>query len=209
MAKRLFDIAFASAALVCCLPIIIVAAILVRLESSGSPIFFQRRVGKENKLFSIIKLRTMYVGAEKFGFRTASNDGRLTKVGKWLRRLNVDELPQLFNIIRGEMSVIGPRPLSDEETNYIRESLTMSDEYPGLIPTFRPGLVGLEQVSRSRQLTYLERFKLNAEYEQRWSILLDQQIMLKAMVMCKEACLATILGGLMILAGMSIWLYAF
>jgi lipopolysaccharide/colanic/teichoic acid biosynthesis glycosyltransferase len=196
--KRAFDVIVASIALICCLPILLVAMAAICLESSGSPIFVQKRIGKDNQQFSIIKLRTMYLGAERLAIRTASNDGRITKVGRILRSIYVDELPQLLNIIRGDMSIIGPRPLSSEETSHIIESLTLSEDHPGLCPTLRPGLVGLEQVNRTRALSYVERFRLNHEYEKTWSPALDVRIFIKSVVMCRGVCLATGAGGLMI-----------
>ncbi|HEY9713101.1 MAG TPA: sugar transferase, partial [Chroococcales cyanobacterium] len=112
LAKRAFDVTFALVALACSAPILIVCFIAISAQSRGWPIFVQRRVGRCGKVFNIFKLRTMYSGSDSHAFKTASDDHRLTPVGKLLRNANIDELPQLINIILGDMSVIGPRPLS-------------------------------------------------------------------------------------------------
>jgi lipopolysaccharide/colanic/teichoic acid biosynthesis glycosyltransferase len=109
--KRLFDLVLGTLALTAALPLLFVCAAAIRLESEGPVLFRQRRVGQHGKLFDILKLRTMVDGAHRNGPKlTVSGDKRITTVGKWLRRAKIDELPQLLNVLRGEMSLVGPRP---------------------------------------------------------------------------------------------------
>jgi len=194
-AKRLIDIACASAALICFGPLILICMALIAIESPGAPLFLQRRTGKNGRVFVIYKLRSMFKDTESASFRTVNNDHRLTEVGKFLRRTNIDELPQLINIIKGDMSIIGPRPLSVVETQYVRKNLNISSDWPGFFPTCAPGLIGLEQVSRSRALTYQERFKLNHVYETSISAGMDWQILMRSTQVCRAVWLLTIGGG--------------
>lgn len=199
--KRLFDICFALIGLALSAPVQLFLLAAVVLESPGSPIYIQKRVGRNGKIFNIYKLRTMYSGTDSDGFKTAKDDRRLTVVGKLLRATNIDELPQLVNVLNGDMSLIGPRPLSVDETNYIARHLDISSSHPGFLPTARPGLVGLEQVNRNKDMTYLERFQYNHDYEANWTPILDCQIFVQALLICRHVCLASIIGGLTILAG--------
>jgi lipopolysaccharide/colanic/teichoic acid biosynthesis glycosyltransferase len=108
--KRAFDFACALAGLVLLAPVLILTAVLIRLDSRGPALFFQERVGRRGRVFRIIKFRTMAIGAETRGQITVGNDTRVTRVGHALRRFKIDELPQLLNVLRGEMSLVGPRP---------------------------------------------------------------------------------------------------
>ncbi len=196
--KRIFDVAVACLSLICVAPVLVVAMLCIVLETAGSPIYRQKRIGQNGRVFTIYKLRSMNLGADKQGYRTASNDNRLTTTGRFLRRLNIDELPQLVNIIIGDMSIIGPRPLSLSETQFLQNDgflLTL----PGFIPQVRPGLVGLEQVNRDHDLTYHQRFAFNEAYESSMSLSTDYRILRKAMKQCSPICLlvgcgAAILG---------------
>jgi lipopolysaccharide/colanic/teichoic acid biosynthesis glycosyltransferase len=96
------------------------------------------------------------------------------------------------------MSLIGPRPLSVDETNHIANTLKLPSDYPGFLPKVRPGLVGLEQINRHRELTYLERFGYNEEYESGWSMSCDAQIFTRGLLVCKEVCLVSLLGASLI-----------
>lgn len=196
VAKRVFDILVSFVALLTTAPILALSMIAIAATSKGSPIFKQNRVGRNGEIFSIYKLRSMYVGSHMNGFKTLPEDRRLTSVGAFLRLTNIDELPQLFNILKGDMSLIGPRPLSKQETDYISTSLSVRDDYPGFIPMSRPGLVGLEQINRTRELTYLDRFKFNYHYEENWSVLLDIQIFCRAISVCREVCIASLIGAI-------------
>ncbi len=199
VSKRVFDICFAIVGLTLSAPVLLFFLAVVALESPGSPLYIQRRVGRNGQIFSMYKLRTMFSGTDADGFKTAKEDRRLTVSGRLLRATNIDELPQLLNVLNGDMSLIGPRPLSVEETDYIMRHLNISDAYPGFCPTARPGLVGLEQVNRNKEMTYFERFSYNNTYETSWSALLDAQIFVKALIVCRHVCLALLGGGLSML----------
>ncbi len=197
--KRAFDILFGFVSLCCTAPILLVAMLLIPLETPGRPIFRQARVGKNGRIFSILKLRTMYLHSERLGFKTTRDDNRLTPLGKILRRSNIDELPQLINIILGDMSLIGPRPFSVRETEHLVESAQFARNYPGLVPTVRPGLVGLELFNEEAELPYVLRFKFNSRYEKLRTSFLDVRIFLRALFVCRYVCLAACLGAVTII----------
>ncbi|CAN5675129.1 N/A [soil metagenome] len=188
--KRLFDISFALFGLIGTGPMILLACLAIVLESPGNPLFIQKRVGRKGNIFNIYKLRSMRPQSHSNGFKTAKDDRRLTSVGLFLRITNLDELPQLINILLGDMSLIGPRPLSVDETDYIKGTLQVSPTYAGFVPHSRPGLVGLEQINRNRDLTYIERFEYNHEYEASWTPWLDLQIFTLSLFMCKHVSIA-------------------
>lgn len=146
-AKRAFDILLAAVSLLCLLPVLLVATLAIVLDSAGSPIFTQLRVGQNGKIFKILKLRTMYMGADRFDYKTRSNDPRLTSVGVWLRRLNIDELPQLFNVLAGDMSIIGPRPLSEarDQSDHPRRRLLSGNSGIDSNDEARAGRSGADQ----------------------------------------------------------------
>jgi len=201
--KRLIDICVAVVGLTLSAPVLLFFLALVALESPGSPIYIQKRIGRNGQIFDIYKLRTMFSGADTDGFKTAKDDRRLTVTGKLLRATNIDELPQLVNVLNGDMSLIGPRPLSVDETEYIIKHFNIWSSYPGFFPSARPGLVGLEQVNRNKEMTYLERFSYNNEYETNWSLYLDGQIFIKALIICRHVCYALIAGGALLLSVMA------
>ncbi|MBL8842050.1 MAG: sugar transferase [Planctomycetes bacterium] len=181
--KRPFDLAVTSAALLLCAPIMLLAALAVAL-GSGFPILFrQQRVGLNGRTFTLLKFRTMHRDAEA---RLADlrgrnemegpvfkmkDDPRITKIGRWLRRLSIDELPQLFNVLRGEMSVVGPRPPLPSEVNvYAPEQRRRL--------SVRPGITGLWQVTGRSEIASFDRWvALDLEYIDRWSIWLDLEIL--------------------------------
>jgi lipopolysaccharide/colanic/teichoic acid biosynthesis glycosyltransferase len=132
--KRAFDLLFASLGLVVISPVFILAAIAIKLDSAGPVLFLQERIGRNFRPFSIYKFRTMVVGADRRGGQiTVGSDPRVTRVGRWLRRTKIDELPQLFNVLLGEMSLVGPRP---EVPKYVE---MYHDEY-AVVLSVRPGL---------------------------------------------------------------------
>jgi lipopolysaccharide/colanic/teichoic acid biosynthesis glycosyltransferase len=156
--KRGWDILVCLLALVLIWPILAAIAIAIRIESKGLAIFKQQRAGKDGKPFTFYKFRTMRVDADPFGPSPKSGkDPRLTKVGKILREYSLDELPQLFNILRGDMSVVGPRPL------YLSQVPEWTERQKKRL-LVKPGLTGLAQVSGRAELTREEKLDLDVKY---------------------------------------------
>jgi len=182
--KRAIDMAVAGLGLLLLSPLLLVISALIKLDSSGAAVFRQTRVGRGGRPFTVLKFRTMREGAEQevealsalnetggplFKIR---NDPRLTKVGQILRRTSLDELPQLYNVLRGEMSIIGPRPgLPSEVEQY-------QDWHRKRLETW-PGMTGLWQVSGRSDLSFDEMVLLDIYYIENWSLLLDLQIALR------------------------------
>jgi len=177
--KRLLDLVISLGVLVVVLPILLVAAAAVKLEDGGPILFKQKRVGRRNQLFSIYKLRTMKVErSDDDGNRSASkDDDRVTRIGRFLRRTSVDELPQLFNVLKGEMSLVGPRP-------HAIGSLAGEKLFWEVDPRYwqrhslRPGLTGLAQIRGFRGATDLEadlisRLQADLDYISGWTIWRD------------------------------------
>ena len=183
--RRIRDILASSLGLAIIWPLILLIAALVKLDSPGPPIFKQKRVGYQGRPFTLYKFRTMVVGAEGqqpeiADFRThkfeklkpPSRDPRVTTMGWLLRRLSLDELPQLLNVLRGEMSLVGPRP----------ETLKVVDKFPPayhLRHETKPGLTGLAQVNGQADITYHEKVMYDLEYVKRQSSSLDLAILLR------------------------------
>ena len=164
--KRIFDIIASLGGLIVFSPIIIVVAILVRVNL-GSPILFtQDRVGKNNKIFKMMKFRTMKDGIDKYGKLLPE---RLTNFGKILRSTSLDELPELINILKGDMSLIGPRPL-------LIEYLPLYSEEQKRRHNVLPGLTGWAQVNGRNSISWGEKFKLDVYYVNNWSLGLDLKI---------------------------------
>lgn len=195
--KRVVDVLWASAAIVACFPVFLLICLAISLETPGLPIFRQLRIGRDGKPFYMYKLRTMYDGAHNHGFKTDHADPRITRIGSFLRHTKIDELPQLFNVIRSEMSLIGPRPLSTQECQFIINEVGISPQHPGFYPTVRPGLTGLEQIYRIHPLVYRERFRWNDYYERKVSLTLDLKVLYATMARFRLVCLATIFGGIL------------
>jgi len=172
--KRLLDvIVSASCLLVLAIPLLLLV-ICVRFDSPGPGFFRQRRIGKGGKPFNLLKLRTMVVNAESMGrgLRVAADDERITRVGRWLRAFGIDELPQLVNVFRGEMSLVGPRPTVPLQVENYTERQRRRLE-------MRPGITGLAILRGRKTLTWLERIEVDIEYVERWSLRLDLEILLK------------------------------
>lgn len=174
--KRLFDVLLCILAMIIAVPIIVITCILVRLESKGNPIYKQERSGRFGKTFNVFKIRSMYTDAEKNGPQWANkNDNRVTQVGRFIRKTRIDELPQLFNIIKGDMSIVGPRP----ERPYFTEKFSKD------IPNFKdrlsvmPGLTGYAQVNGGYDITPLEKLNLDLKYIENRGVLEDLKIILK------------------------------
>ena len=157
--NRAADVAVAGAGLVLTSPLIGLAALATKLEDRGPILYRQTRVGKDGVDFEVLKLRTMVVGAEKLGagYAVDQGDRRITRVGRVLRRTSIDELPQLWNILRGDMSVIGPRPT-------LRYQVEQYDEHQRRRLDIRPGLTGWAQVHGRASLPWAERIDLDVWY---------------------------------------------
>ncbi|EHK2338399.1 sugar transferase [Clostridium perfringens] len=166
--KRTFDIIASLGGLIVLSPIMIICAILIRINL-GSPIFFkQKRIGKDNKEFEMIKFRTMKDAVDKEG-NQLPDELRLTKVGQILRSLSIDELPELINILKGDMSLIGPRPLLVKYLPLYNERQIRRHEV-------LPGLTGWAQVNGRNNITWSEKFELDVYYVENWSLKLDLKI---------------------------------
>ena len=169
--KRWLDLTLAGLAAIPAAPILAVAAAAIRLESRGHPIYRQRRVGRHGHAFDVVKLRTMVSGAEQMGAKLAVDEGdtRITKVGAVLRRTSIDELPNLVNILRGEMSIVGPRPtLQVQVDQYTERQLRRLEA--------RPGLTGWAQVNGRASLPWPERIELDIWYLENATLWLDLRI---------------------------------
>src|SRR5947209_11731931 len=169
--RRAFDIAIAGTALLVTSPILLVAVLAIRLESAGHPIYRQRRIGKDGHPFDVIKLRTMVQGAEGMGAGMAVNEGdpRITRVGAFLRRYSIDELPNLVNVLRGEMAIIGPRPTIPVQVEGYTE------RQRGRLAV-RPGITGWAQVNGRASLPWPERIELDLWYVEHRSLAPDLRI---------------------------------
>jgi lipopolysaccharide/colanic/teichoic acid biosynthesis glycosyltransferase len=172
--RRAFDIVVAGAALLFFSPVLLIAMLAIRLESPGSPIYRQRRVGLDGEEFDVLKLRTMVTGAEHIGAGMAIDEGdtRITRVGEFLRRTSLDEIPNLINILRGDMAVIGPRPtIPIQVAQY-------TDRQRGRLAV-KPGLTGWAQVNGRAALPWPERIELDLWYIEHRSWRLDFQILMR------------------------------
>ena len=186
--KRVFDVVFSLIGMVLLSPVFLLIAVIIKLDSKGPVFYVQKRIGLNGKLFKIYKFRTMVVGADKklrkyleenpeaqeeYGkFKKLNEDPRTTKVGEFLRKTSLDELPQLINILRGEMSIVGPRPY------LLKEKKDMGEFYEPIV-TCKPGLTCIWQVSGRSNLSFEQRLKLDIEYLNKRSIKLDILLILK------------------------------
>jgi lipopolysaccharide/colanic/teichoic acid biosynthesis glycosyltransferase len=172
--NRALDVAVAGAGLVVTVPLLVAAMVAVRLEDGGPVLYRQARVGKDGADFELLKLRTMVVGAEGQGSGIAvdRSDPRITRVGRILRATSVDELPQLWNVLRGEMSVVGPRPT----LRYQVERYTPRQRRRLEV---KPGLTGWAQVHGRAALPWAERIELDVWYVENRSPLVDLRILLR------------------------------
>jgi lipopolysaccharide/colanic/teichoic acid biosynthesis glycosyltransferase len=185
--KRVIDVVLALVLLMAALPVLLVMALLVKLDSPGPVLFRQRRCGRHCRQFTVLKFRTMTDGAdhtvhreyiaalaggsaESTELKKLTGDPRVTRVGALLRRSSLDELPQLFNVLRGDMSIVGPRPAIDYELEHYEPHHYARFEV-------RPGLTGLWQVSGRSRLGFNEMLALDAEYARRSSAMLDARIL--------------------------------
>lgn len=193
MGKRLFDIIFSSLAILFFLPLGIIVAFLIKLSSSGPIFYASKRVGKNGHSIFCWKFRTMCLNAEQKlkslleentdlkqeweTFFKLKNDPRVSAVGKFLRKTSLDELPQFWNVLKGDLSVVGPRPVTEEEVQ------KYYGERAAKILSVRPGLTGIWQTSGRNLLTFEERTKLEESYVDQQSLTLDLRIIFKTIPM--------------------------
>jgi lipopolysaccharide/colanic/teichoic acid biosynthesis glycosyltransferase len=182
MIRRAVDIAVSAALLALSAPLLAVAIVAIRLESHGRPLYSQRRVGRDGRPFDVLKLRTMVDGAEHVGAGLAvdENDSRITRVGAFLRRTSLDELPNLLNVLRGEMSLIGPRPTVPVQVE------RYTPRQRGRL-AIKPGITGWAQVNGRASLPWSERIELDLYYIEHRSLALDLRILWRT--------LTIVLGG--------------
>jgi lipopolysaccharide/colanic/teichoic acid biosynthesis glycosyltransferase len=172
LAKRALDLAIAFPAVILTAPVIALLAAAIRLESPGHPIYTQTRVGRGGRLFQIYKLRTMVRGAEFTGAGLAIQEGddRITRMGRFLRRYSLDELPNLWNVLRGEMSIVGPRPTIPVQVQQYTE------RQRGRLAV-KPGITGWAQINGRASLPWSERIELDLWYVEHRSLALDLKIL--------------------------------
>lgn len=199
--KRLFDICFSLLILILFSPLYFLIALLIKLSSKGPVVYLSPRVGKGGKIFQCYKFRTMRTGANETlaiflakdpslqkeweTFRKLKNDPRVTPLGAYLRKTSLDELPQFWNVLKGDLSVVGPRPVSEEE---VREWI--GDKAPKIL-SVRPGITGLWQTSGRSTLSLAERIHLEETYVDNQSFFLDLCLICKTIPMIlfpKGAC---------------------
>ena len=170
--KRIFDICTSLVVMVLLLPVFAAIAIGIKISSKGPAIFTQQRVGKNGRPFVFYKFRTMKTDVDPFGASPKSGqDPRLTKVGKWLREYSLDELPQLFNALKGDMSIVGPRPL------YVSQMAEWNERQKKRL-LVKPGLTGLAQIQGRAELTREEKLELDVKYVETVGFLADIKIIL-------------------------------
>ena len=185
--KRLIDIVVSAGVLIALSPFLVVVSLLIKLESCGPVFFTQERVGYNKRRFKILKFRTMVVGSDQqqqalellneakgpvFKIR---NDPRITRIGKFLRRFSIDELPQLVNVLKGDMSLVGPRPLP------IRDVERIELRWHRRRFSIKPGITCLWQVNGRSEIGFDEWVRMDLEYIDRWSLALDMRILLKTL----------------------------
>lgn len=179
--KRFFDFILSLLAIIILSPLLLIISIFIKLGSKGPVFFLQERVGLNQKIFKIIKFRTMVVNAEHIGdgLRVKENDDpRITKMGRILRKTSLDELPQLFNILKGDMSIIGPRP----PVTYHPYNVGEYDEIKKHRFDVRPGLSGLAQVKVRNSATWDERIEYDLSYIENITLINDLKILLKTII---------------------------
>jgi len=172
--KRLFDIFVSLLVLIPFLPVWIIIVLLIKITSPGPVFFLQDRPGLNKKIFKVYKFRTMRPGSEKMvkGQEVMKNDERITTVGKFLRRTKLDEIPQVLNVLKGEMSLVGPRP----------ERIASLEDYDDEISkrlNMKPGMTGLAQVSGNIYLSLENRYKFDVYYVENFNVWLDLRIILR------------------------------
>ena len=172
--KRLIDIIGSAVGLVVLSPLFLVVAVLIKIDSKGPVFFVQERVGKNGKLFRIIKFRTMIPGADEKtkGIYIDEKNPYITRIGHFLRRWSIDELPELINVLKGDMSLVGPRPTLEYQVRKY-------NDFQKKRLLVKPGITGWAQVNGRNRITWPERIKLDVWYVEHWSFMLDMKILFK------------------------------
>ena len=174
--SRILDILLSLLGLTIGIPLIMIFGMLVKLEDGGPIIYKQERLGKDGKIFNLYKVRSMRIDAEKFGIQWAqNNDPRVLRIGSFIRKTRIDEIPQLFNILKGDMSIVGPRPERPIFT------MQFNEEIDGFVNrlSVKPGLTGLAQVNGGYEMTPEEKLEWDVKYIKSRSNMLDIEIILK------------------------------
>lgn len=171
--KRIFDFFASLLGIIVLSPILVAVSIAIKLDSKGNILFLQKRVGKDGVPFNIYKFRTMVTDAEKLGKQiTVGKDSRITKTGAFLRKYKIDELPQLFNVLKGDMSLVGPRPA-------ILREVAQYNEYQMQRLVVKPGITCIWQVSGRNNIGFEEWVELDLEYIRKQSFMLDLILIFK------------------------------
>ncbi|SDI94281.1 sugar transferase [Alteribacillus bidgolensis] len=175
--KRLIDFTLSLIAIILLSPLFLIIAVVIKLDSKGPVLFIQERAGLNNSKFRIYKFRTMVNNADRLGsgLRTSKNDVRITKVGNILRKTSLDEIPQLINILKGDMSIVGPRPTVEKVTL----QLSKDDLKRHIV---RPGITGLAQVNGRQSLNWAEKIKYDLKYVDHLTFLVDFKILIKTIL---------------------------
>lgn len=170
--KRMMDIIFSILGIIVLSLVFVIIAIAIKCSSKGPVFFIQKRIGKNGKVFNLIKFRTMVVGAEKDGVYSDANDKRVTKIGSFLRKTSLDEIPQLFNIFVGHMSFVGPRPV----LTYHPWTYEEYNERQLLMFKVRPGITGWAQIHGRKTVEWNKRIEMNVWYVLNRNVWLDTKI---------------------------------
>jgi len=174
--KRALDVVLSAGALLVGWPVLLAIALAIRRTSPGPVLFKQERAGRHMRPFTMYKFRTMRVGAAPYGVSPGSpEDPRLTPLGRWLRETSLDELPQLWNILKGDMSLVGPRPL------YMSQARAFTERQRRRLQV-RPGLTGLAQVRGRGEVPHEEKLEIDVQYVERMSLVLDLKILCRTLV---------------------------
>lgn len=170
--KRIIDLIISLAGILLLFPFWLLIAIIIKNTSPGPAFYIHKRTGLKGKYFNCIKFRTMYVGSDENTLVSSSEDKRVTKIGNFLRRTSLDETPQLINVLLGDMSIVGPRPVLQSQLEKFSDS-----DFDKLL--VKPGITGWTQVNGRNSLPYKKRLELDCWYAKNWNIMLDLKILLK------------------------------
>jgi undecaprenyl phosphate N,N'-diacetylbacillosamine 1-phosphate transferase len=176
--KRIIDFILSVITLIIISPILLLTMLTIKIESKGPVIFKQERLGLNGKVFKMYKFRSMYVGAERGGVYEKENDVRVTKIGKLIRKTSIDELPQLLNIIKGDMALIGPRPTLTYHPWPYEEYTSEQKKRFGL----RPGITGWAQINGRKDVPWGRRINYDVEYVENCSFVFDLNIFFKTII---------------------------